>query len=61
MFAAFMMISWQGGWKHFNQQDPKQKWTLSRRLLVVGAGLNALWAIIVILLSFVAVAVAWLK
>ena len=61
MVVAFVMISCQGGWKHFNEQDPKEKWTLSRRLLVGGAGLNTLWAIIVLLLSFIAVGIAWLK
>ena len=61
LFVAFAMISWQGGWKDPLRQGPEKKWTLPGRLLVVGAGLGALWGIIVFLLCSIAIGLAWLK
>jgi hypothetical protein len=61
MMVAFAVIFWQGGWKRFNQQDPQKKWTLSRCLLVVGAGLCVLWTILLFILSSIAVGFAWLN
>ena len=49
MTAAFVMISRQGGWNNAMQADPQGKWPLPKRLMVVGAGLGALFGILVIL------------
>jgi hypothetical protein len=45
MSAAFLIIALRGGWEKAMQSDAQGRWSLARRLMVIGAASGFLCAI----------------
>ncbi len=60
MIPALVMISWRGGWRQFMETDRQnKKWTLPRRLLLVGASLGVLFGILLTVLALIPGGIPW--
>lgn len=60
MIVAFVLIALQGGWKQSIQQPIAEgRWPLSRRLLLVGAGLGVVFAIGIVVLGMIPGGIPW--
>ncbi len=57
MTAAFVMITLQGGWN----SKPVEGWPLPKLLMVIGAGLGALFGIIMLILFMIPGGIPWIE